>query len=60
MTAECRRAAVFDGPQHLELLPAQMRSVSLNEAVARGTNDVGHLQGGPFHLFFFSRERFVS
>ena len=25
MTAECCRAAVLDGPQHLELLPAQMR-----------------------------------
>ena len=53
-------AAVLDGPQHFELLPAQMRSVTPDEAVARGTDYVGHLQGGPLHLFFFSRERLVS
>ena len=60
MTAERCRAAVLDGAQHLELLPAQVRPVSFDEALARGTDDVGHLQGGPFHLFFLSRERSIS
>ena len=60
MTTERCRAAVLNGPQHLELLPAQMPLVSPDEAVARGTDDVGHLQGGRLHLFFFSRERLVS
>jgi hypothetical protein len=60
MTPERRCAAVLDGPQHFELLPAQMRSVAPDEAVARRTDYVGHLQGGPLHLFFFSRERLVS
>src|SRR5579872_5793021 len=43
MTAERCRTAVPDGAQHLELLPAQMRLVTPDEAVARGTDDVGHL-----------------
>src|SRR5512136_1721708 len=43
MTAECCRTAVLDGPQHLELLPAQMGLVAPDEAVARRTDDVGHL-----------------
>ena len=59
MTAERCRTAVLDGPQHLELLPAQTGLVTPDEAVARGTDNVGHLQGGPFHLFF-RRERLVS
>ena len=60
MTAERCRAAVPDGPQHLELLPAQMGLVTPDEGVARRTDDVGHLQGGPLHLFFLSLERLVS
>ena len=60
MTAQRCRTTVLDGPQHLELLPAQMPLGSLDEAIARGTDDVGHLQGGRLHLFFFSRERLAS
>ena len=60
MASERCRAAAPDGPQHLELLPAQMGSVTSDEAVARRTDDVGHLQGGPLHLFFLSLERLVS
>jgi len=59
MTAECCRAAVLDGAQHLELLPAKMRPVSFDEALARATDDIGHLEGGSVHLFFLSRERLV-
>jgi len=59
MAAERRRAAVLDGPQYLELLPAQMGLVTPDKVVARSTDDVGHLQGGRLHLFFFSRERLV-
>ena len=60
MTAERCRTTVLDGPQHLELLPAQKGLVTSDEAVVRRTDAVGHLQGGPLHLFFFSRERLVS
>ena len=52
MTAESCRAAVPDGAQHFQLRPCQMVPVSVDEAVARCTNDVGHLEGGPVHLFF--------
>src|SRR3712207_2083492 len=52
MAAESCRAAVPDGPQHFQLRPTQMIPVSLDEAVARRTNNVGHLEGGPVHLFF--------
>src|SRR6516225_7640642 len=57
MAAQRCRAAVLDGPEHSELLPAQMGLISPDEVVARCTDDVGHLQGGRLHLFFFSRER---
>ena len=60
MTAKRCRTAALDGPQHLELLPAQTGLVTPDEGVARRTDDVGHLQGGPFHLFFLSLERLVS
>ena len=60
MAAERCRAAAPDGPQHLELLPAQMGFVTPDESVARRTDDVGHLQGGPLHRFFLSLERLVS
>jgi hypothetical protein len=60
MAAQRCRAAVLDGPEHLELLPAQMGLVSPDEAVARGTDDVGHLQGGPLPLFLLSLDRLVS
>ena len=60
MTAQRCRTAVLDGPQQLERLPAQRGLVTPEEAVARGTDNVGHLQGGPFPLFFFRRERLVS
>src|SRR6516225_4287402 len=51
MAAQRCRAAVLDGPEHSELLPAQMGLISPDEAVARRTDDVGHLQGGRLHLF---------
>ena len=60
MTAERCGAAALDGPQYLELLPAQMRLVVPDEAVARGPDDIGHLDGWPVHFFFFNRERLVS
>lgn len=60
MTAERCRTAVFNGMQHLQMLPGQMLPVAFNEAFARGTDDIGHLQGGPVPLFLFSRDRLVS
>jgi hypothetical protein len=52
VTSQSCRAAVPDGAQHFQLRPCQMAPVSVDEAVARRTNDVGHLEGGPIHLLF--------
>src|ERR1700680_304919 len=60
MAGESCPAAVPDGAQYLQLRPGQMSSVSLDEAVARDTNDVGHLEGGPFHLLSSFRDRLIS
>ena len=60
VAAEYCRAAVPDGAQYLQLRPSQMSPVSLDEAVARHTNDVGHLKGGPLHLFSSFRDLLIS
>jgi hypothetical protein len=52
MATESCRAAVPDGPQHFQLWPTQMIPVSLDEAVAHRSNNVGHLEGETVHLFF--------
>jgi len=55
MATQCSGAASLDGPQHLELLPTQMRGlVALDEVIARRPDNIGHLQGGLFHRFFGS------
>ena len=48
MTSKSRRAATDDGVHHLAVLGGEMRSMPLQEAAARGTQNVGHLKGGPF------------
>ncbi len=60
VTAESRCAAVPDGAQCLQLRPGQMSPVSIDEAVARDTDDVGHLKGGPHHLFSSFRDLLMS
>ena len=60
MAAESCRATVPNGAQYLQLRPSQMSPVAFDEAVARDTNDVGHLQGGPFHLLSSFRDLRIS
>src|SRR4051794_8191752 len=50
MSAQRRRAATLDCAQHPEVLPLQSGSVLLGEALARCTNDIGHLEGWRIHL----------
>ena len=59
MAAQRRRAAALDGSQHTEMLPGQSGSVLLNEAFARCSNDIGHLEGWRVHLLCSLRERFT-
>jgi hypothetical protein len=51
MTTQGRSATPDDGIEHLAMQPGKMRFVLVPESVARYTNDVGHLQGGPAHRF---------
>ena len=51
MTAQCRGAAADDGIEHLAMRPCKMRLLLFPETVARSTDDVGHLEGGPAHRF---------
>jgi hypothetical protein len=59
VAAESCRAAVPDGAQSFQLRPGQMSLVSFDEAVARETYDIGHLKGGPFHLFSSFRDLLI-
>ena len=60
MTAQCRGAAADDGIEHLAMRPCKMRLLLFPETVARSTDDVGHLEGGPAHRFISLLERFTS
>jgi len=52
MTTQSRRAAVRDGPEGFELLIVETASIPVQEAIALRAEDVGHLHGGPVHLFW--------
>jgi hypothetical protein len=60
MTAESLCAAVADGTQDLDVWPRQMSLVSIDESVARDSDDIGHLKGWPTHFLTRFRERFTS
>jgi len=60
VAAESCRAAVPDGAQHFQLWPGQMIPVAFDEAVARCTDDIGHLEGGPAHFFSSLRDLFTA
>jgi len=60
MAAECRGSAPDDGIEHLAMYPCKARLMLFPESVARCTDDVGHLEGGPAHRFFSLLERFTS
>jgi hypothetical protein len=51
MTTQSCGAATDDSVHHLAVLPGLVRSLPFPGARARCTEDVGHLKGGPSHLF---------
>jgi hypothetical protein len=59
MPTECRRAAASDRAQNFPVSPVDPAEVVLNEAIALGANDIGHLEEGPSHFFFSLRERWT-
>src|ERR1035437_438628 len=49
MTAQGGGAATLDGVQRFDMRPVQPAPVALEETVAPGANDIGHLDGWPAH-----------
>ena len=50
MTAECGGATPRNGQQNFDMLPTDPLTVSRDECVARGAQEIGHLEGRPAHL----------
>ena len=59
VAAQSGCTATGAGPHHFELLIADPGFVSVDEAVASGAEDVGHLKGGPAHYGWILKERFI-
>src|SRR5260370_38212677 len=51
MTAECGGATARNGQQYFAVLPAEPLAISFDEGSSRGADEIGHLEGGPAHLF---------
>lgn len=49
MPAQSSGAAARNGAHHLELLITDPGPVLIDEAVASGLKNIGHLKGGPVH-----------
>ncbi len=61
MPAQCGGTTPHNGPQHFDVLPVEPVAISFDECVARGADEIGHLQGRPAHLivplFVFQLQR---
>ena len=51
MTAEGGGATPRNGQQHFDVLPAEPLAISFDESGSRATDEIGHLEGRPAHLF---------
>jgi hypothetical protein len=45
MTTQCGGTTAPNGPQHLDVLPAEPVAISFQESSARTADEIGHLQG---------------
>jgi hypothetical protein len=43
MTAQCGGTTAPNGPQHLDVLPAEPVAISFQESSARTADEIGHL-----------------
>jgi hypothetical protein len=50
MTTQCGGTTAPNGPQHLDVLPAEPVAISFQESSARAADEIGHLQGRPAQL----------
>jgi hypothetical protein len=60
MAAEGSRATARNGPQDLEVGPAEPVTVALDEVPSCAANNVGHLQLWPTHLLLLERPVFLQ
>jgi hypothetical protein len=59
MPAECGGTATSDRAKYFPVGPVDPAEVVLDEAIALGANDIGHLEEGPSHFFLSLRERWT-
>src|SRR5271170_7794645 len=58
MTAQCGGTTPANGPQHFDMLPTEPVTISFEEGISRGADQIGHLQWWPGHLFPLRRTGF--
>jgi hypothetical protein len=51
MTTECGGTTPANGQQHFDVLPTEPVTISFEEGISRGADQIGHLEGWPGHLF---------
>src|SRR6266699_993865 len=57
MPAENRGTAARNRAQYFPMGPMEPAEVAVDEAIALGANDIGHLEEGPSHFFLSLRDR---
>jgi hypothetical protein len=60
MAAEGSGATARNGPQDLDMGPAEPEAVECDEVCSRAANDVGHLEPWPTHLLLLGRPAFLE
>src|SRR5579859_527960 len=60
MATESSGATARDGPQDLQMNPAEPVTVARDEVCSCAANDVGHLEPWPTHLLFLGRPAFLQ
>ena len=58
MTAECGGTTSRNSSQHFDVLPTEPVTISFDESISRGADEIGHLEWWPGHLRFLRRTAF--
>ena len=52
MTAKCGGTTSRNSSQHFDVLPTEPVTISFDECISRGADEIGHLEWWPDHLRF--------
>src|SRR5208283_3081800 len=52
MSTECGGTTPANGQQHFDVLPTEPVTISFDESISRGADQIGHLEWWPGHLLF--------